>query len=127
MARPKSKDPRTEHIDIRLTKGEKARIGERAIAAGMPIADFVRTRALGLRPRGLVKPEPAPRRAPERPRNPLVTPTDVEVAAEKEEAAMPDDEAREAFMRRRTLQLRGRYTSIVARNLAKREWEQRGT
>jgi hypothetical protein len=127
MPRPKSDDPRSEHIDVRVTKGEKARISERAIAAGMPIPEFVRTRALGLKPRGLAKPSPTPRRAPEKPVNPVVTPEAVEVAAEIEEAHLSAAESREAFIARRTLQLRGRYTGLVARNMAKKEWEERGT
>jgi hypothetical protein len=128
MARPKSDNPRTETMGFRATPGEKARIQERAIASGMKLPDFLRARALGLKPRGLQRPEPAARRAPEQPVNPVVTPTDVEVGAEIAEAAMSDEDAQAAFIKRRTTQLIGQgCTSLVARNKAGIEWRTRGT
>lgn len=130
MARPKSKDPRTQVMRFRATPGEEARIKERAIASGMKLPDFLRARALGLKPRSLQRPEPEPVRPPEEPVNPRITPEgvrEVEVAAEVAESAMKDREAREAFIKRRTLQLQARYTSLVAARMAKEEWEKRGT
>lgn len=129
MARPRSDDPRTETLKTRVTPGEKARIQERALEAGMDVGTFLRARALGLKPRGLtpIEPPPAP---PHAPVNPTVVAAEVEkqeVADEIEEARLEDPPARDAFLERRTRQLVGAgNTTLVARRLAAAEWENRG-
>jgi len=37
----------TERLDVRVAPGEKVALREMAVAAGMPVAELVRTRALG--------------------------------------------------------------------------------
>lgn len=130
MARPKSNDPRTETLKVRVTPVEKAKIGERAVAAGLGIAEFMRIRALGEKPRGLVRPEPEPKRAPGIPSATTVS-VGVErqtVADEIAEAQLDDPTAREAFIARRAQQIHGQgKTMPVARSLASHEWATRGT
>lgn len=130
MARPKSKDPRTETIAARVTPVTKARIAERAHAAGMKISEFIVHRALGEKPRHYVKPQPQPKRAPGIPSATAVS-VGVErqtVADEIAEARLDDPTAREAFITRRAQQLHGQgKTMPVARSLASQEWATRGT
>jgi hypothetical protein len=128
MARPKSDDPRTELLATRVTPGEKARIAERAAAAGMKVGEFIRRRALGEKPRGLT-PIAAPSPSPRAPVNPTVLAArleEVAVPREIEEAMLDDPTARDTFITRRTLQLRGEgKTTPVARKAAEEEWATR--
>lgn len=127
MARPKSKDPRTETIGARVTPVTKARIAERAHAAGMKVSEFIVHRALGEKPRHYVKPEPVPRRAPAEAAAAILIERE-EVRAEVAEAQLDDPAAREAFIARRAQQLHGQgKTMPVARSLASQEWATRGT
>jgi hypothetical protein len=129
MARPRKENPRAEQLAFRVTAVEKAKIAERARAAGMPIPDFLRARALGLKPRGL-EPIAAPPVPPRAPVNPVVRAEEVrkqEIADEVAEAMLEDPAARDAFLDRRTKQLVGAgSTTLVARRKAAEEWATRG-
>lgn len=46
MGRPKSDNPRSEVVKLRVTVGEKAQIERLALAGGLAVADYVRGRAL---------------------------------------------------------------------------------
>lgn len=127
MARPKSKDPRTETMKFRATPGEQARIRLRAVAAGLDVGTFMRVRALGEKPRGLERPEPEAKRPPEDPVAALAVGVEKqEVADEIAEAQLDDPTAREAFIARRAQQFHGQgKTMPVARALASEEWANR--
>lgn len=124
-------EARGKTIQVRVSDAEKAQIQERAVAAGMKVSDYVRVRALGRRLRSSSSPPSNEGAKPEHSHDPpaqtAATVPDIEVAAEVEEAKMPDEAAREAFVERRTKQLIGRgRTSIVARREAEAEWKMRG-
>jgi hypothetical protein len=99
---------------FRATPAEKARIAARALAAGQKLPDFIRARCLGEKPVRV---------------NPTVLAAGIEhetVAEEVAEAKLEDPSARDAFIARRALQLKGEgRTTLVARREALREWEAR--
>lgn len=129
MGRPRKENALSERLEFRVSTVDKARIEERARAAGMRLPEFLRARALGLKPRGLVPiaPPPAPVREPV---NPVIAAKAVErqeVADEIAEAMLDDPAARDAFLERRTKWLIGHgNTSLVARRMAAAEWANRG-
>ena len=59
--RPKTSDPRSDYLDIRLTSAEKRGFNEAAKLAGVPLATWVRER---LRLAAIRELESAGRRAP---------------------------------------------------------------
>lgn len=128
MGRPPKENALVERLEFRVSVVDKAKITERALAAGMKVPEFLRVRALGLKPRGLtpIAPPPVP---PREPVNPVIAAKGVEkqeVADEIAEAMLDDPTAREAFIRRRTTQLMGGgSTSLVAARLAAEEWANR--
>jgi hypothetical protein len=116
MARPKLKDPRSEVLKIRVTPREKAAIAERARVAGVVVAEFLRARALGEKPLA----------AGASTGTPIVPAVKVEVEREVEEAMLEDPGAHDAFVARKTIQLRGQgHTTPRARELAEKEWAER--
>ncbi len=128
MGRPRKENALSERLEFRVSQADKVRIEERARAAGMKLPEFLRARALGLKPRGLtpIPPPPAP---PREPVNPVVTAADIEkqeIADEVTEAMLDDPAARDAFLERRARQLMGKgNTLLVARRLAAEEWATR--
>lgn len=128
MAAPKKKDPRTETMRFRVTPREKASIAARAIEAGVVLSDYLRLRALGVKPVGpgaVLGSPPSPSIEVEK-AEPTVDPAVAhEVEAEVDEAMKDDPAAHEAFITRRTMQLRGRHTLPIARRMAEKEWAER--
>ena len=110
---------RHEHLQIRVTDVEKAKIRERAIAAGKNVSDYVRDRALCV---------PVSAIAANRPVHAGQTSVDEQVVASEIAEPIVDDIAREAFLERRTKQLHGQgKTMRLARRAAEAEWESRAS
>ena len=142
QGRPRSgREVRGDQLRVRLTPAEKAEIQRRADRLGVDKAELVRRRALtddfpqvgghGLtqvsaqrRWLGLPEVEPEPSIEEAKQEHPPVPPR---VEAEIAESKMPDAEAEEAFMARRTRELYAEgKTTPVARALARAEWRDRG-
>lgn len=118
-------------LQIRISASDRDRIRRRAAAVGVSASEYIRRRALA----GLdVEPAPTIEKAKaEHPPIPGQTTVEeigaaAEVQAEVQEAKLEDEGAREAFVKRRALQLYGQgRTKRLARVEAEAEWRKRGT
>lgn len=141
---------RRHTLKTKVNDGELERIRERAAALGMGMAEFLREQALSGRNERARMAEREGRELRKRPPT-SIPPTRVDRAAEAAravkgfnrgaaivadadrveqevaESKMVDDEARDAFLERRTRELHGQgRTTMVARREAEAEWRNRG-
>lgn len=153
--RAKVPNPLTETMRFRCTPVDKKLIEERAIAVGVTVTEYLRARTTGRMPwldtgpgslgdtppstdlmvggetsrvttAGEVVRALAEQGVPEEVAVSAPTVEELEVADEVAEAQLDDPTARQAFITRRTVQLRGQgKTTPVARRAAEEEWANR--